>query len=205
MQPPRNTISSVAHQSRPFVRPLQRCDVELPHLQKCLGDPRGLFGIGVHQHVGKDRRHDLPGHAIAVLQPAARALFATLGEPGPVVIDLVLRLAMHLERDGLVELELRSAVQAHEALPFDLELDGHDRARLAPVDLMPLLAVAADPQDPGVPEDGHIGVRRLLGLGVEPQARRDPLCRDRHGLLLCRCPVERQAALVCWGWSSYSS
>ena len=42
------------------------------------------------------------------------------------------------------------------------------------------LAEAADLLDPRILEDGRIEVRRLLGLRVEPQARRDLLSDLRH-------------------------
>ena len=41
------------------------------------------------------------------------------------------------------------------------------------MDFETFLAVAADPADPGVLEDGNIEARRVLGLAVEPQAGGD--------------------------------
>ena len=49
----------------------------------------------------------------------------------PVVVELLLRLAVDLERDRLVEREVRAAVDADEALPVQLELDRQHHARLA--------------------------------------------------------------------------
>ena len=94
-----------------------------------------------------------------------------VGQPLPVVVDLVLLLAVDLERDGLAERELGAAVDADEPLSVELELHGHDRARLA----RPGLGVVGDADDARVLEDGGVEVRGLLGLGVEPQARGDPL------------------------------
>ena len=54
------------------------------------------------------RRDDLPRDAEPVLQPAARALLAALGERAPVRVDLFLALAADLERDRLAERELRA-------------------------------------------------------------------------------------------------
>src|SRR5262249_10538773 len=114
------------------------------------------------------------------LQPAARPLLAALGEPAPEIVDLLLGLAMDLERDRLVEFEMRAAVEGDKLLPGDLELRGHDRSRRFSVNLVSLFPVAADPADPGILEDGNVEPRRLLGLRVEPQAGRDLLRGDRH-------------------------
>jgi hypothetical protein len=42
------------------------------------------------------------------------------------MIDLRLRLAGNLERDRLVELEMRAAVERGKGLAVDLKLDHHD-------------------------------------------------------------------------------
>src|SRR5262249_28666266 len=104
----------------------------------------------------------------------------------PEVVDLLLRFTGHLERHGLVELEMRAAVQRQEFLPFDLELHGHDRSGLLAVNLETLFSIAADLSDLGILEHGSVKLRRLLGLGIEPQAGRDLFCREFHDLLLSR-------------------
>src|SRR5689334_24778500 len=48
----------------------------------------------------------------------------------PVVVDLLLGLAVDLQRDGLAERELRAPVDADEAVAVELELDRHDHAGL---------------------------------------------------------------------------
>ena len=55
-------------------------DVELLHLQKGLGDPLRLLGVGVRQHFRQNGRDDLPGDAVLVLQPPAGAFLAALAE-----------------------------------------------------------------------------------------------------------------------------
>ena len=72
--------------------------------------------------------HDLPGEAVAVLQPAALALLAALGQRVPVVVDLVLVGAVDQQRDGLVEREHRTAVDGGERLAVEHELDGQHRS-----------------------------------------------------------------------------
>jgi hypothetical protein len=58
-------------------------------------NPVRLPGILVLHHLTEGRRHDLPGQAELVLQPAALPLFAPLGEPFPETVLLGLRAASH--------------------------------------------------------------------------------------------------------------
>jgi hypothetical protein len=69
----------------------------------------------------QDGRHHLPGEAEFILEPAALAFLAALRQLAPEIIDIVLRLAGDLERDRLVELEMRAAIERDEALPFNLK------------------------------------------------------------------------------------
>jgi hypothetical protein len=84
---------------------------------------------------------------------------------------------------------LRAAIERQELLPGDLEGDGHDRSRFFAVYLDSLFSIAADLSDFGVLEDGGVEFGRLLGLRIEPQAGRDPMCCHRHDLLLSRLLV----------------
>src|SRR6516162_4387784 len=168
------------------LRPSQRRDIDLAHLQHRAHDPLRRFGISVHQHLGQRLRDDLPREAEPVLEPTAGSLFAVLCQLAPEVVDLLLRFAVHLERHRLVELEMRAAVQRQEFLPFELELHGHDRPRLLAVNLESLFSIAADLADLRILEHGSVKFRRLFGLRVEPQAGRDLLCREIHDLLLPR-------------------
>src|SRR5512133_1916719 len=106
----------------------------------------------VLHHLHEPLRDDLPGHAVSVLEPAAHALLTTLGEPGPVVVHLVLVVAEDLERDGFGERVLRPSVQPEELLAVQLELDAN-RARLSELRVL---------------EDRGVVVRRLFCLPVEP-------------------------------------
>src|SRR5215813_7667344 len=69
---------------------------------------------------------------------------------------------------GLVELEMRPAVESQEFLPFHLELHRHDRSGLLAVNLESLFSITADFPDLGVFEDGSIKFRRFFGLRIEP-------------------------------------
>ena len=130
---------------------------------------------------GNDRWHDLPGHPVSVLQPAARTFLAAIGKPLPEVIDLVLGVARHLKRDRLVEFELWTAIEGDERLPVDLEFDGQDRSGLFAVRLTADFSVAAYSLEPGIFEYRYVEFRRLLSLCVEPQTRCDLMFDRRHG------------------------
>src|SRR5262249_263492 len=90
-------------------------------------------------------------------------------------VDFLLGLAFDLEGDRLVEAELGAAVDAEEALAVKLELDRHHHPGLARAGL----GVVGDVDDPRVVEDADVELRRLDGLGVEPQIRHHLLV---HGL-----------------------
>src|SRR2546426_4011481 len=86
-------------------------------------------------------------------------------------VHFLLRLAVHEQRDGRRELELRAAVQGVEVLTFELEGAGHDR----PLRPGPRVSIARHTHDLRILEDRHIEVHRLFGLAVEPQERDDLL------------------------------
>ena len=83
------------------------------HFQHGLKGPLGFGGIGIHEHFGQDPGDHLPGEAELVRQPAALLSLrrAALGQPRPVVIHFLLRLALDLERDGFIELENRASIE----------------------------------------------------------------------------------------------
>ena len=137
---------------------------------------------GSLEQLGQGGRHDLPGEAVLVLQPAALRELAAFAQLLPVVVDLVLRFAGDLERYRLVELELRPAVEGHELQPHDLEGGGDHRAGLAGA----CLAIARDAAHLGSLEDGRVVPGGLLGLTVEPQ--------ERYKLLHLPTPSAQ-----CWG------
>ena len=107
---------------------LELRDVELLHAKH---RALRLRRFVILQHLGQSLRHDLPGEAISVLQPPALLCLriAALRQLLPVVVDLVLRVAEHLQRDRLVELERGAAIERRERLAVDLEVDDHHRSR----------------------------------------------------------------------------
>src|SRR5262245_43571322 len=113
---------------RPLVGALERRNVELLHLQERFRHPLRLLDVAIAKHGGQYRWHDLPREAEAVLEPAAGALFAALAQLAPEVVDLLLRLTSHLERDGLVEREVRPAIQSGERVASETEGHGHHQA-----------------------------------------------------------------------------
>src|SRR2546425_13190496 len=84
--------------------------------------------MGIAEALRQGGWNNLPRQAELVLEPAAHLLFSAGGELLPQLVDLFLGLAIHDERYGLRELELRTAVQGDEFLPVQLEIRGHDRA-----------------------------------------------------------------------------
>ena len=125
---------------------------------------RSLSGI-VHQILHRRGRDDLPGDAVAILEPAARAFLATLAQLAPVVVDLGLVGTVDLQRDRLVERELRAAVDRREELAVELEVDREHGPGLARA----RLAVVGDVRDLRVREDRDVELGCLGALGVEPQ------------------------------------
>src|SRR3569832_2672424 len=141
-----------------FIDLPQGGNVDLLRLHNRPHDALRFRGVLIAQHLAKDRRRDLPRQPVIVFQPAAllRLLVADYRESVPVIVDLLLRLAMHLERDGLVELEYRTAVQRDELLSFQLEFGGHDLACRLCMDLEPFGSIAGDVSQSRMLEDGDI-------------------------------------------------
>src|SRR6185436_6101213 len=107
------------------------------------------------------------------------------GQFGPEIIHLFLRIAIDLERDGLVEFENRAPVESSEGVSIELELHDHHRPCRLAVDLLPGIWITGDLADLRILEDGGVELGSLFGLGVEPQARGN-LLNEWHisGLLL---------------------
>src|SRR6266705_5715993 len=105
---------------------LQRREVKFLHLEHDFHHSPGPGSVRIGTEPVQHRRHDLSREAEAVLHPAA--LFGLRdGRQGlPVPIHLRLVLARNRERDGLVELEVRSTIQAAELLAHQHEVDGQD-------------------------------------------------------------------------------
>ena len=162
---------------------LQAFDVELLHLQHGLKGPLGFCGVGIGEQLRQDLGDNLPGEAKLVLQPAAllRLRIAALGQPLPVVIHFILRRALNLERDGLVELENGAAVERGEGLSVQLKGHRQHRPGRLPVDFLSGLWIARDGDDFRVFEDGGVKAGGVFGLVVEPQAGADLCGHDFSG------------------------
>src|SRR5690606_13472496 len=120
-------------------------------------------------------RHDLPGKAELVFQPAALALFSAIGsESVPVVVDLFLILASHRERKRFVELEMGSTVEYPNRLPIELELAHHHASRGHWTTLAPTAAV----EDLRIREERDIEIHGFFAVGIEPEKR----CDLVHGI-----------------------
>jgi hypothetical protein len=77
--------------------------------------------MGVGHHVLQAGIVDLPGKPVTVLQPAAVVLLAAGDELVPHPVDLLLGLAVDVERDRVVELEMGAAVEGDEVLASSLK------------------------------------------------------------------------------------
>src|SRR5437868_2948917 len=74
-----------------------RGDVDLLHLEHRFHHPLALRRVRGFDQLDQAVRHDLPGHAEFVLEPAAGLLRAAVHQIVPVVGDLFLRVAIDLE------------------------------------------------------------------------------------------------------------
>lgn len=102
----------------------------------CSIAPIALRPVGgrVGKQIDQHRGHDLPGHSVPILQPVALLCLgvAAFGQVVPVVVHFGLGPAFDDNRDCLVELEDRAAVQRLGVRPVELKRDRQCRAfRLA--------------------------------------------------------------------------
>src|SRR6185503_95785 len=142
--------------------PFEPGDVDLDHLEHRLEGPRGSLAIGAVQHLRELARDDLPRDPELVLEPAADALHATVGEQRrPVAVDLGLVVAVDRQRDGLRELEVRAAIEADEGPAVDREAHGQDHVLRA---AGRLARRTIDGRDPAVRKDRRVEARGLLGV-----------------------------------------
>jgi hypothetical protein len=95
--------------------------------------PLGFCGVGLSEQLRQNFGDNLAGEAELILQPTAllRLRIAAIRQLLPVVIHLLLRRALDLERDGLVELENRAAVERGEWLSVQLKRPPSIPTRLA--------------------------------------------------------------------------
>src|SRR5690606_6960830 len=125
-------------------------------------------------------RGDLPGHAPAVLAPAAVAFLAAVADDGvPVAVRFGLVGGGDLEREGLGLLEDRASVKADAGNAEDGELDGEDVAGLAGREVARGME---DPSNRAVGEDAGVEAGRVEGIAFEPQA--DRVARNHDCLLV---------------------
>src|SRR5262249_39607127 len=125
MQPP-TRLQTNSGSDRRRCSLLQLRDHQLPHAHHAAHHALRRLGVWFRWQLWQHPWHDLPGHAVAILEPSARALLATLGQRVPEVVDLLLVVAHHLERDGLAERVVRAAVQPEERPAVELEGDGQN-------------------------------------------------------------------------------
>src|SRR5438552_22676 len=103
------------------IRLLEGRDVELSHLQQRLHHLCRVPALRVTHHPAQRGGHDLPRDAEPILEPAARSFLATVGEPCPDLIELILSLAGRDQRERFGEREGRAAVKGRVLLPVEQE------------------------------------------------------------------------------------
>jgi len=116
----------------PLIRPLQPFDVELDHPEHGLHRALRAGGIGAAEIFWQRSRHDLPRYAVAILQPAALfSLAAVRQQRVPEPINLGLIGAVDLEGDCVRVFHLHAAVQRHETLAGQREIDHQNSTGLS--------------------------------------------------------------------------
>jgi hypothetical protein len=148
-----------------LVGALQLIYIELFHFKHRVYDTLPTLGVFILHHPSKGDRDDLPGDAISILEPAALLLPAILGQLIPELIDLLLRFAVDIERDGRCELVHRAAVERHEILA--LELECNDRYGSGMVGIFIFETVDFDYLR--IIKNGSVIIHRFLSLFIEPQ------------------------------------
>src|SRR6201996_4201417 len=130
-----------------------------------LGGSGGACRIRMANQIVEPPWNHLPAQTEAVLAPAALRFLAAIGQPAPVVVDLVLVFAVDRERHRLAEGEMRTAVDPDEPIAVQHEGAGQARPGLAGA------GVGAPIQILDVRVRKYRGVerRRLLEVVVEPQ------------------------------------
>lgn len=115
------------------IRLLERGDVDLAHLQHRVHRP--LVGVGrvVAAQLVEALGDHLPRHAELVLAPATRTRLTTVGgEQLPVAVDLVLGLDRQVERERLVEVELRAGLRPITGSPATVNSTMKSEPSVAP-------------------------------------------------------------------------
>src|SRR5438067_11529232 len=110
-------------------------------------------------------RKNLPRETEFVFEPAARPRRSAIGRKFlPEIIDLLLCLAIHVERDRFGELELRSAIERDESNAIERKIHRH-HAALRP---RTSLAVTRYSIDLRILKNAEVEFGRLLRFRIEP-------------------------------------
>lgn len=97
------TNRQITTRQTPFIGLLQHLNVKFFHFEKRLGHSRQSLSVFILEHLVHCRGNNLPRDAIFIFQPAALLRLWICGKLSPVVINFLLRLAVHHERNGFIE------------------------------------------------------------------------------------------------------
>src|SRR5690349_3350101 len=107
-------------------------DVDLLHCHHRFEGALGRGLVGTIVSLEQDARRDLPGEAPLVLAPAAGTLLPAVADDRvPIAVGLLLIFRNDHEADGFVGREVGAAVETHERLAEDREVDGQLVALMA--------------------------------------------------------------------------
>src|SRR4029079_8713862 len=127
---------------------------------------------GIGHHLEHHSGDDLPRNAVAVFQPPARLRLSALEKRVPVAIDFRLILAIHYERNSVVERIHLASSHRSERLAEQLELDDFYGSRRAARRFAGHRRYA---DNTGVRKDRGIELGGLLGFLGSTEARGDYL------------------------------
>src|SRR2546428_4958038 len=121
-RPPRIFTLRRRRTASPFaIGPLERRDVQLPHLEHRFHRSLGVSVLGVAEHLSQGGGDDLPRHPPPVRQPPARPRLSALRELLPEPVDLPLRPAHHHEGHAHRERERRATPEIPKLPPANGE------------------------------------------------------------------------------------
>src|SRR5436305_8785877 len=137
----------------------------LLHLQHGVHHSLRFGDIFFLQELTQGIGNDLPRYSEFILEPPTTFFRSPNRKFFPIVIDFLLRFALHKERYGRREFESGTAVQSHKFLSVQFKGDRHHGSFWNRTSISP----AGHVHDPRVLEDREIKINCFLGVVIEPK------------------------------------